>query len=115
MAEKDFTNFHLVFVTKLIRFLGFYPNIEQYKRGDYFDMIGACFVARQPIHEAYLGPEEAMLVPLFMRMNYDSMRFFRLNHHHRERYMEVVNLYYRIHVPEFPELKSLEVLKEVFS
>ena len=64
---------------------------------------------------AYLEPQEADLIPLFMRMNYDTMRFFAMNRLERGRYLEVLDEYYRLHVPEFPELKSLDVLKEVFA
>lgn len=114
-SERAFSNFHLVFITRLTRFLGFYPNVETYHKGDWFDMRNACFVSGQPLHQAFLRPEEASVIPLFMRMNYDSMRFFVMNRHDRDRYIEVLNDYYRLHVPEFPELKSLDVLKEVFS
>lgn len=114
-SERAFSNFHLVFITRLTRFLGFYPNVEDYHEGDYFDMQNACFVSGQPMHRAFLCPEEAAVIPLFMRMNYDSMRFFVMNRSRRDRYIEVLNDYYRLHVPEFPELKSLDVLKEFFS
>lgn len=114
-SETSFSNFHLVFITRLTRFLGFYPNVEAYHPGDYFDMQNACFVPEQPFHHAFLRPEEAATIPLFMRMNYDSMRFFAMNRVARDRYIEVLNEYYRLHVPEFPELKSLDVLKEVFA
>jgi DNA repair protein RecO (recombination protein O) len=43
------------------------------------------------------------------------MRFFAMNRLERGRYLEVLDEYYRLHVPEFPELKSLDVLKEVFA
>lgn len=36
-----------------------------------------------------------------------------MNRLERGRYLEVLDEYYRLHVPEFPELKSLDVLKEV--
>ncbi len=114
-SERSFSNFHLVFITRLTRFLGFYPNVEAWREGDWFDMQNACFVHGRPLHVACLGPREAALIPLFMRMNYDSMRFFVMNRRERERFLEVLNDYYRLHVPEFPELKSLDVLKEVFS
>ena len=78
-------------------------------------MRNACFVPSRPFHHAYLEPKEAAAIPIFMRMNYDSMRFFAMNRRERERYIEVLNDYYRLHVPEFPELKSLDVLKEVFA
>ena len=100
---------------RLTRFLGFYPNVEAWHEGDYFDMMNACFVPSRPFHHAYLEPKEAAAIPIFMRMNYDSMRFFAMNRRERERYIEVLNDYYRLHVPEFPELKSLDVLKEVFA
>ena len=80
----------------------------------YFDMLNACFVSSRPMHAAYLGPEEAATIPMFMRMNYDSMRFFVMNRISRARYIEVINDYYRLHIPDFPELKSLDVLKELF-
>ena len=78
-------------------------------------MANACFVPSRPLHHACLEPREAALIPLFMRMNYDSMRFFAMNRLERERYLEVLNEYYRLHIPEFPALKSPEVLKEVFA
>lgn len=114
-SERAFSNFHLVFITRLTRFLGFYPNVEAWHEGDYFDMMNACFVPSRPFHHAYLEPKEAAAIPIFMRMNYDSMRFFAMNRRERERYIEVLNDYYRLHVPEFPELKSLDVLKEIFA
>ncbi len=114
-AERSFSNFHLVFITRLVRFLGFHPNVEDWREGAYFDMLNACFVSSRPLHHAYLLPDEASLIPLFMRMNYDSMRFFSMNRMERDRYIEVLNAYYRLHVPEFPELKSLDVLKEIFA
>lgn len=113
-SVSAFANFHLVFITRLTRFLGFYPNVEAYHKGDYFDMLNACFVSSRPLHAAYLGPEEAATIPMFMRMNYDSMRFFVMNRISRVRYVEVLNDYYRLHIPDFPELKSLDVLKELF-
>lgn len=114
-AERSYSNFHLVFIMRLTRFLGIYPNIEAYQKGDWFDILNACFVSAQPMHASYLAPQEAALIPLFIRMNYDTMRFLAMNRQQRNRYLEVLNDYYRLHVPEFPELKSLDVLKELFT
>lgn len=114
-SVRAFANFHLVFITRLTRFLGFYPNTEEWHEGDCFDLVNACFVPSRPLHHACLEPREAALIPLFMRMNYDSMRFFAMNRRQRERYLEVLNEYYKLHVPEFPDLRSLDVLKEVFA
>lgn len=113
-CNGDMANFHLVFITRLTRFLGFYPNVESYCGGDYFDLQNGCFTALRPCHNACLEPEEAALVPLLIRMRYATMDRFVLNRHHRNRYLEVLNAYYRLHIPDFPDLKSLGVLSQVF-
>lgn len=114
-CEGAFANFHSVFILRLTRFLGFYPNAEAYHAGDYFDLQNACFVGRRPFHNAYLPPEEARSIPLLMRMNYETMHLFVFSRMQRNRLLAVLNDYYRLHIPDFPELKSLDVLHEVFS
>lgn len=114
-CDKGFSNFHLVFLMRLSRFLGLYPNTEGYGEGYFFDMLNACFVPVQPAHGAYLPPEEAVHINLLMRMNYDTMHLFAMSRTERNRCLTVINDYYRLHLPDFPVLKSLDVLKEVFS
>ena len=49
-----------------------------------------------------------------MRMDYPTMHLFRLSHLDRDRLLEVAVIYYRLHLPNFPELKSLAVLQQLF-
>ncbi len=114
-SGPEIANFHLVFLIRLTRFLGFYPNAEDYHTNDYFDLQNAAFVGIRPYHAAFLPPEEAKHVPLLMRMNYPTLRYFRFSRTQRMRILEVINNYYRFHLPDFPELKSPEVLHELFS
>ena len=114
-CREGFANFHLVFLMRLSRFLGLYPNLEDYREGDYFDLQAACFTPLRPqTHASYIGPEEASRLLKLMRMNYDTMHLFALSRHERSRCLDVMNEYYRLHLPGFPELKSLGVLKELF-
>lgn len=48
-------------------------------------------------------------------MNYATMHLFRFSGAERSRLLGHINDYYRLHLPGFPELKSLPVLAEVFS
>lgn len=113
-CEKGFANFHLVFLMRLSRFLGLYPNVEHWCEGDYFDMMNACFTSSLPKHGAYLSPDEAARMGKLMRMNYETMHLFEMNRVERNRCLEVIQLYYQLHLPDFPELKSLQVLRELF-
>lgn len=114
MCERSCANFHLVFLMRLSRFLGLYPNLEDYYPGACFDLRNACFTGTLPLHSDYIAPEEASRLVTLMRMNYDTMHLFEMSRTERVRCLEVMNQYYRLHVPGFPQLKSLDVLKELF-
>jgi DNA repair protein RecO (recombination protein O) len=130
-SRKDrYANFHLVFLMHLSRFLGFFPNLilpisneqlvmsnDGYSRGErdyYFDLRAATFCAEPPLHRDYLLPEEAMRISTMMRMDYATMHLFRLSRADRNRTLDIIEHYYRLHLPSLPELRSLPVLRELF-
>ena len=122
--KSDFANFHLVFLMHLSRFLGFYPNLEaprhegeKAQRSEdnlYFDLRAACFCEHTPLHRDFLMPNEASRIRLLMRMDFFSMHLFRMGRADRNRILELIIQYYRLHIPQFPELRSLPVLQELF-
>ena len=114
-AQTDrFANFHLVFLMRLSRFLGFYPNLDHYQTGDYFDLRESVFLSTPPVHRDFLHPQEAVKIQLMMRMDFPTMHLFRMSHQERNRLLEVSLIYYRLHLPDFPELKSFSVLQELY-
>ena len=114
-AKTDYANFHLVFMMRLSRFVGFFPNLDDYVPGEYFDLREGRFTAVAPLHKNFLQPAEASVINTLMRMNYESMHLFRMNHDDRNHITETILVYYRLHVPSMPELHSFEVLKTMFA
>lgn len=116
----NFSNFHLVFLLQLSRFLGFYPNLslteeaESVTEGAYFDLESGCFTLLRPQHTHFVESREAHLLPLLMRLRYETMHLLRLSGVERSRLLGVINEYYRLHIPGFPELKSMTVLRDLF-
>ncbi len=111
----DFANFHIIYMLRLTRFIGFYPNTDGAQDSAYFDLRGACFVPYAPLHPDFLEPSEARKIGLLMRVNYATMHLVKMSRTERNRCVELILKYYRLHEPAFPELKSLPVLKELFS
>lgn len=107
-------NFHLVFLMRLSRFLGLFPNLEDYHDGDYFDMQNGCFVSKQPFHNQYIKSLEAKQLLTLMRMNYETMHLFKMNRMERNEILELLLRYYSIHIPGCADLKSIPVLQELF-
>ncbi len=93
--EAGFANFPLTFLIRLSRFLGIWPDEEEAQK--------------------LLRNEEKDFVPLMLRMNYGSMHLYRFTSEQRSRMLQILNDYYRLHVPGFPELQSMSILREVLS
>lgn len=114
-AREGIANFHLVFMMRLSRFLGFFPNTDDYQEGDCFDLRNGRFSSSIPLHTDVVLPDEAAKVRLLMRMNFDNLHLFSFSRVERSRCLEIILQFYRIHVPDFPELNAMGVLKEVFN
>ena len=114
-VEGNFSNFHLVFMIRLSRFIGFFPNTEGAQQGGFFDLLNSTFTDSAPQHHHYLVPEEAAKIALLMRLTYHTMHLCAMSRLERNRCTEVILEYYRLHVPGFPQLKSFDVLKELFA
>lgn len=114
-ARENTANFHLVFMLHLSRFIGFFPNLEDYHKGDYFDLREACFTRTMPFHHDFLKPDEAATISVLMRMNYQNMHLFLMNRVQRNRITDIIVTYYRLHLPQMSEMNSIGVLKELFA
>src|SRR5574344_265519 len=111
--EEGTANFHLVFLIKLTYYLGFFPNLSHFHQDAFFDLSNSIFCDTQP-DANYLTPEETEVFAHLMRMEYDNMYLFKFS---RTQRMEVLNhilCYYRLHLPDFGDLKSLKIVSELF-
>lgn len=113
-TEKSTANYHLVFMVRLSRFLGFYPNLEDYSPGYIFDMLNGTFVSRQPMHRHFVSQTESISLAKLGRMTYDNMHLFRFSQKDRTNIINRILEYYRIHIGDFPPIKSLDILHELF-
>ena len=113
-VSVGYSNFHLVFMMRMSRFIGFFPNVEDVVENGYFDLLNACFTRDVPHHGHFVVPAEASKIALLLRLTYQTMHLCAMSRNERNRCTEVILEYYRLHVPGFPPLKSLPVLKELF-
>lgn len=114
LSPKSYTNFHLTFLIRLSQFLGFYPNAEEYRKGMYFDMQKGYFVLYKPQHGHSLNPDDSLILSLLLRMNYHNMHCFQFSGSQRRLVINQILEYYRLHLSYLPEIKSLDVLHEIF-
>lgn len=114
-ASGNFANFHIVFMLRMTLFLGFYPNLEDDEQLPFFDLQEGCFVAHAPAHPHFLAQEDTVLLRKLMRIRYRTMHLYQMSRTERNRCVDLVLQYYRLHVPNFPDMKTLPILKELFA
>ncbi len=110
-ANDSVSNFHLIFLLELTKFLGFYPQIQEADFA-YFEMIDGVFSPFQGT--SCLNAHETNLLKKAIQLRYDdSQKIFAGVE--RQMLLKILLDYYAIHLDGFKKPKSLEILKEVFS
>ena len=112
-ASSGVANFHIAFMIGLTRFLGIYPNWEYNENDRYFDMLNGEFKQNIPLHSHFLNEDESRYIKYLNRINYSNMHKFKLSRDNRNIIVNYILDYYRLHLYDFPKLKSLEVLREM--
>lgn len=115
MSQGNVANFHLVFLMHLTLYLGFSPNMENETQGAYFDLQEGCFTSYVPLHANYLSKEDTIKLKAMVRLQYQTMHLYTMSRQERNYCIEVIEKYYRLHLPNFPELKTLPILRELFA
>lgn len=114
ITENGKANFHLCFLIQISKFLGFYPNIENYLPGDYFDLLNGITTTSAPEHPYILSPQETSIFTTIMRMNYHNLHLFHFSREERMQILKYIIDYFRLHHAGFTQPKSLDILKTLF-
>ncbi len=107
-------NFHICFLFHLGAHLGIQPNLESYRKGYWFDMTEGVFVPTAVRGHDLLQPQEAQVIHLLSRMTFSNMTVFRFNREERNRMLDVIISYYRLHNAAIGTLRSPDILKQLF-
>jgi DNA repair protein RecO (recombination protein O) len=82
--------------------------------GAVFDLREGVFSATMPLHRDVLMPEDAKKMQILMRMTPSNLHLFRFSREERNRVVDLCLKFYRLHIPQFGEMKTLEVLQALF-
>ena len=113
-CEHSFSNYHIVFITKLFGFLGIEPNQPVDGESLYFDMANGRFNIMPPPHGAYADEEVSMILAKFFTSSFDEAMEIKMNGVLRNRTLDTLIKFASIHTPILREVKSLDVMREIF-
>lgn len=107
-------NFHIVFLYKLMRYLGIQPDTGSWRPGAYFDMKEGRFLLTPPLHDDFLADEEVDAMRLVARLDFRSMAVARFSRDERNAILDTILHYYSAHLVRLDNLRSLQIIRSLF-
>lgn len=114
LKEKGLANFHLYFLIQLTKFLGFYPQNNFNAGNSFFDLKNGYFTSSKPFHNHYLNREESEIFHQIMEYSPDQHEDKDIPGKVRKKLLDQIINFYYLHHPTRMQLKSYEILKELF-
>ncbi|MRX69072.1 DNA replication and repair protein RecO [Flavobacterium resistens] len=109
--HEEISNFHLILLLEITKYLGFYPDISEINL-PHFEMNEGVFTLFQGA--SVLTEHETNLFKKLVELKFDNdQKVFHVLE--RQILLKILIDYYSLHLEGFKKPKSLEILKEVFS
>ena len=113
-TEKSVSNFHLLFLIQLTKYLGFNPNDNYSEQTPVLDLKNGIFVQTIPNHTNYLNLKESRLFYNFQNTNFEKINLLKLSSASRTNLLARIIEFYKLHQSFCGEIKSFQIMKEVF-
>jgi len=110
---EGISNFHLWFLVAFTDYTGIGPSPTALK--DYcFDMISGQFIQSPPSHPDYIEPRTSAILNRLLQMPADKLGELRMSGEERSELLDKILKYYNLHLPGIRQIRSLQVMKEIF-
>ena len=111
-THEKTTNFHLLFLLNLTKFLGFYPELKNVNK-NYFNLLEGNFTNEKVFHS--VSGENLIQFRKLLGINFDAIDQVDFSASNRQAVLSTLIQYFELHLSGFRKPKSLEVLKTIFS
>lgn len=112
-TQPGYSNFHLLFLLNITRYLGFYPDVSQI-HFNYFNLKDGRFENAE--HDKYsISGDILIQLKQFLGITFDALTTVKINKKQRQTFLSVILLYFELHLGRFKTPKSLQIFNQVFS
>ncbi|WP_299884499.1 DNA repair protein RecO [uncultured Lacinutrix sp.] len=112
-ANEHFSNFHLLFLLNLSKYLGFYPDTMQIE-APFFNLQDGEF--QYDSNSKYcISSENLTLLKQLLGTTFDGLEVVKINSKQRQSFLGMILLYFELHLGSFKKPKSLQIFNEVFN
>lgn len=112
-AHDKISNFHLLFLLNLTRFLGFYPDVNE-NEGFGFDLLDGISTT-SALHKNVISGNEFHQFKKLLGINFDAIENVSFSKSERQLVLQIIIRYFELQLDGFRKPKSLQILETVFS
>lgn len=105
-------NFHILFLLKLTKHLGFYPELNV-ENPLFFNLKEGVFTNNKPFAN-YIANDDLSLLIQLINTKFDVLSKLQVNSKNRQAFLLILIDYFKLHLPEFRKPRSLSVLQTIF-
>ncbi|MFD0834583.1 DNA repair protein RecO [Mariniflexile aquimaris] len=111
--QSEYSNFHLLFLLNLSKYLGFYPDTNHIAF-NYFNLLEGKFESHQQ-HKYSISGENLILLKQLLGTTFDALPTVKINSKQRQSFLNMILLYFELHLGSFKPPKSLQIFNQVFN
>lgn len=108
-------NFHLAFLMKLSRFLGFAPQPKLRADQHYFDLQEGSFTSVVPLHPYFVSAAQGGELMQLFSTSFEKIDEIKFDNTSRRFLLDKILIYFKLHTASFGQIKSHHILEEVLS
>ncbi|MBU2949834.1 DNA repair protein RecO [Tamlana agarivorans] len=111
--QSEYANFHLLFLLKLTKYLGFYPDTTHMDFPN-FNLNEGKFELK-PIYKHDISGANLVLLKQLLETTFQALPNIKINATQRQSFLTMMLLYFELHLGSFRRPKSLQVFNQVFN
>ncbi|MBI2272001.1 MAG: DNA repair protein RecO [Bacteroidetes bacterium] len=113
LKENGCANFHLAFMLKYTKYLGFYPTENYSVENTFFDLVEGRFLSEVPHHIHFVDETLSRHIYELMNIKFECCEKVQITNAERKRLISILLDYYKLHNALSSELTSHLILEQL--
>ena len=115
LKTGNYANFHLLFLIKLSKYLGFEPQDNYTNENNLFDLREGLFKNCPPAHHHFMPYPLSEHMHYLISLSFDRIHELKINTQERRILLQKLIEYYELHITRLSDIKSHQILESVMS
>ncbi|NVO01794.1 MAG: DNA repair protein RecO [Bacteroidetes bacterium] len=115
ITDEKISDFHLLFMAQLTKFLGFFPHGIFSDEKKCFNLREGVFQSNIPDHPYFSDVDVSKNIHLMCSSCYEELSNFQASNVLRKKTLQKLIEYYSLHLPSIKEINAHKILEEIFS